>query len=223
MEDIKTTVEDTDTTEVNLVEPTTVLVREYVGGKNVNIEDNVIHCTYEYVLPSSVVMDSDYIHTDNNFTDEEKAKLASLKNADLTDYYTKEETDAAVEAIMDNYYTKQEVRTMILQDLESYYTKDEVDTKVSNYYTKEEVQQNLNTKEESILDTVSKNYYNKTEVDQKIASGGGGGGASTASEVSITDLGGYFTSNNVEGALQELAASLIDLDIAVSEQSGVVA
>lgn len=222
MEDIKINVEDTDTTEVELIEETTVLVREYVGGKNINIEDNVINCTYEYVLPSSVVMDADYIHTDNNFTDEEKAKLASLTNTDLTDYYTKEQTDAAVKALMGDYYTKQEVRVMILQDLENYYTTDDIDEFLASYYTKKESDDLIAKAKESVLTDVSKSYYNKTEVDNKIAASGGSGGASTALEVSIADMGGYFASSNVEGALQELAASLVDIDNAVSTQSGVV-
>jgi len=39
--------------------------------------------------------------------------------------------------------------------------------------------------------------------------GGGGGGASIAGAVAITDSGNYYTSNNVEGALQEVGSDLV--------------
>lgn len=244
MEDITVTIENEDITEVTLTEDTTVLVREYVGGKNIEIEDNVINCTYKYQLPTNVVTDSKYVHTDNNYTTAEKEKLANLENADLSDYYTKAQTDQAIADNMGDYYTKQEVRKMILDDLESYYTKDEVDqefknyykkteldTTFGNYYKKEETDEAIenavstsatNTKKE-ILDDVATDYYNKTEVNNLIASsGGGGGGASTAFEVSISDTGNYFSSTNVEGALQELGAELMGLTSAVDAQSEVV-
>lgn len=38
----------------------------------------------KYVLPSDVVHDSRYVHTDNNYTTTEKSKLATLKNYDDT-------------------------------------------------------------------------------------------------------------------------------------------
>ncbi len=43
-------------------------------------------------------------------------------------------------------------------------------------------------------------------VTAAVAAGGGGGGASTATDVSISDAGNYYTSTHVEGALQELGA-----------------
>lgn len=55
-----------------------------------------------------------------------------------------------------------------------------------------------------------------------ISSTASGGGASDASEVSITDAGNYFASNNVEGALQELGASLSGIALAVNNQNEVV-
>lgn len=246
MEDITVTIENEDTTEVRLTEETTVLVREYVGGKNISIEDNVINCTYEYQLPASVVMDNNYVHTDNNFTTAEKEKLANLENADLSDYYTKSQTDQAITDSMGDYYTKQEVRKMILDDLESYYTREEIDIAFKNYYTKTEldaafanyykkaevddaissaVSTSATSTKKEVLDAVALDYYNKTEVNNLIATsggGGGGGGASTASEVSITDANDYFYSTDVEGALQELGRELVGLAGAVNVQSGVV-
>jgi hypothetical protein len=50
------------------------------------------------VLPSDVVQDNNYIHTDNNYTGEEKTKVAnSLVAEDLEDYYTSEEVDTIIE------------------------------------------------------------------------------------------------------------------------------
>jgi hypothetical protein len=220
--------------EVTLVEPTTVLVKEYKAGKNIKIEDFTIHNTYEYQLPSNVVRDSSYVHTDNNFTDNEKAKLANLENADLSGYYTKDETDEKITSDLGNYYTKNETRTMILQDLESYYTKDEIDgqktdtdTKITNtnnkfadYYTKTETDNKINDAKTTVKSDISNDYYTKSEVNSMIS--GSTGGASTASEVSIDDTGAYFSSNNVEGALQELGLALLDVDEALSVQEVVV-
>lgn len=42
---------------------------------------------------------------------------------------------------------------------------------------------------------------------EEICAGGGGGGPTTADQVSITDAGGYYTSDNVEGALQEIGSA----------------
>ena len=235
--------------EVTIVEPTTVLVKEYKEGKNIKIDDFTIHNTYEYQLPSNVVRDSSYVHTDNNFTDNEKAKLERLENADLSGYYTKDETEVKITSDLGNYYTKSETRTMILQDLESYYTKDEIDAqatkqknetnskitetnnKFANHYTKSETDTKIsnsvsssstNTKAET-LNEVADNYYNKTQVENMIASSGGGGtGASTAIEVSIEDTGAYFASDNVEGALQELGLALLDVNEALDVQEVVV-
>lgn len=43
----------------------------------------------KYVLPENVVEDSNYVHTDNNFSTEEKNKLNSLENYDDTDLKNK--------------------------------------------------------------------------------------------------------------------------------------
>ncbi len=50
----------------------------------------------------------------------------------------------------------------------------------------------------------------------------GPAGSSTAYNTSITDSGGYYSSNNVEGALQEIGYSLAGLSNAISQQSEVV-
>lgn len=195
MEDIEIALESPETTEVEQVKEVVVLVREYKAGKNISIEDGTIHCTYEYILPSSVVKDASYVHTDNNYTKEEKEKLARLENADFSDYYNKAQTDSAITTSLGNYYTKQETRTMILQDLESYYTKEDTDNKVA---------------------TELENYYEKTEVENLVAS-------VTATDVAIADTAKYFNGENVEVALQEIGATLAGVATALATQSEVVA
>jgi len=49
---------------------------------------------------------------------------------------------------------------------------------------------------------------------------GGGGGATTAADVSIADAGNYYASTDVEGALQEVGADLVALDIRVTATEG---
>ena len=51
---------------------------------------------------------------------------------------------------------------------------------------------------------------------EEICADGGGGGPTTADQVSITDAGGYYASDNVEGALQEVGLDLQDLNDAFS-------
>ena len=47
--------------------------------------DTIEEGANKYILPSDVVQDSAYIHTDNNFTTEEKVKLSGLNNYDDTE------------------------------------------------------------------------------------------------------------------------------------------
>ncbi len=94
--------------------------------------------------------------------------LVEIPEVDLTDYYTKDETNELIDKVsagdidLTNYYTKNETENLIDDaidnivipetDLSNYYTKSEVDEKIDNidvggdvdvdltdYYTKEEV------------------------------------------------------------------------------------
>lgn len=66
-------------------------------------------------------------------------------------------------------------------------------------------------------DRITASKLNKIEagidgVNQKIASGGSGGtGSNNAGDISIADTGNYFTSTNVEGALQEAGSQIKDI------------
>lgn len=64
----------------NNVETITYLKSDvYRAGTNISISnDGTINNTY--TLPSDVVQDSDYVHTDNNYTTEEKNKIADMSN-----------------------------------------------------------------------------------------------------------------------------------------------
>ena len=57
----------------------------YHAGTNISIaNDGTINNTY--TLPSDVVQDSNYVHTDNNYTSAEKTKLANLEEENETLY-----------------------------------------------------------------------------------------------------------------------------------------
>lgn len=55
-----------------------------------------------------------------------------------------------------------------------------------------------------------------------ISSVGGGGGSSDASDINITDAGSYFTSTNVEGALQELGAKDANLQTQINGKQATI-
>jgi len=67
----------------------------------------------KYVLPSDVVRDSNYVHTDNNYTTEEKNKLAGLQNYDDTSI--RED----ITNLGKNTYNKTETQELIDQAIES--------------------------------------------------------------------------------------------------------
>ena len=56
---------------------------------------------------------------------------------------------------------------------------------------------------------------------KNVSSGNSGVGVSTASDVSISDASGYFDSNDVEGALQEIGAELSGINTLIG--TGVIA
>lgn len=123
---------------------------------------------------------------------------------DLSNYYTKEETDRKVEAHtpdMSDYYTKDDVDKKIeasAPDLSGYYTKEEVDKKVedhtpdlSGYYTKEEVDDKIDGKEVDLS-----GYYTKEEVDKKV-------------EESSTDLSDYYTKEETDNKVSEAVSNIV--------------
>lgn len=109
---------------------------------------------------------------------------------DLSSYYTKTETDAAIEEAvgaieipevdLSNYATKDEIPSTTGLATEQY-VQDEIGkiehptTDLSNYYTKEETDSAIKTAVDAIeipegsSDVDLSNYYTKTEVDEKIA------------------------------------------------------
>ena len=66
---------------------------------------------------------------------------------DLTNYYTKQETETYVQTELESYYTKEEIQ-------ENYYDKDSIDSQLGDYYTKEEIQEN---------------YYDKDSIDNQLS------------------------------------------------------
>lgn len=99
--------------------------------------------------------------------------LKPQEAADLTNYYTKEETDNKIEDAISEIPST---------DLSNYYTKSQTDNKISeavgnipetdlsNYYTKPQVDQKITDAVDAIPGTDLSNYYTKTEVNDIISS-----------------------------------------------------
>lgn len=60
-------------------------------------------------------------------------------------------------------------------------------------------------------------YEIAAEIKKQIAESGGSGGASSADKLPVTDAGNYFVSENVEGVLQEIGATLDGLEAELAE------
>ena len=88
----------------------------------------------------------------------------AIADIDLTDYYTKTETDAKVKAVDDRLSVKDEVISTALNELH-----DEIENidipDVSNFVTSGQVQTQI---DEAIADIDLTDYYTKTETDTKI-------------------------------------------------------
>ena len=106
-------------------------------------------------------------------------------NVDLSNYYTKEETDALIpstEGLATEEYVDNAVSNIPTTDLTGYATEEYVSTAInsipatdlSNYYTKDET-------------------YSKTEVDTLVANSGGSSSGETT-----TDLTNYYTKDEVD-------------------------
>ena len=118
------------------------------------INTDITNLVLQAIAQLAIVIDSNYVHTDNNYTTTEKSKLASLP--------TSSELDAefvSVRSLFDSYYNKTQINELldvIRNTFNSYYNKTQIDSLLSsitsefaNYYTKS-------------------NLYTKTEVDAKV-------------------------------------------------------
>jgi len=74
------------------------------------VDQKIAEAAIEGELPDGIVIDPNYVHTDNNFTTTEKNKLASLNNYDDTALSNRV---TATEATLANTYTKSEVDEMV--------------------------------------------------------------------------------------------------------------
>ena len=112
------------------------------------------------------------------YVDNAIANVPSGGNVDLSNYYTKEETNALIpstEGFATEEYVNNAVSNIPTTDLTGYATEEYVSTAInsipatdlSNYYTKSET-------------------YSKTEVDTLVANSGGGGSSSGGSSSGIT-------------------------------------
>lgn len=116
---------------------------QYTAGDNITIENNVISATVptktsDLTNDSNYVSDSSYVHTDNNYTTNEKTKLAGLSNYDDT------EVRGLITGLTSSKADKTELPTKVsdltndsgfidkdVNNLTNYYKKSEVDTSLS--------------------------------------------------------------------------------------------
>lgn len=99
-------------------------------------------------LPAGVVVDADYVHTDNNYSNEDKAKV---RDFDLTGYPTNSSisanyaTKAELQSVDDNHPTNASVNATYLKkvdlpnELTDYVKNASLNTKLEDYPTKNDV------------------------------------------------------------------------------------
>ena len=120
-------------------------------------------------LPAGIVIDANYVHTDNNYTNEDKAKVRDfdltgyVENASLVANYA---TKAELQSVDDNHPTNASVNTNyakkadIAHELSNYPTNASVNT---NYLKKSELANELSDYPTNT--SVNTNYAKKTELE----------------------------------------------------------
>lgn len=139
--------DDEQTISVNLTDYNDEEVRELIQENKKEIEDlkeeieniDIPTKTSELTNDSDFVSDERYVHTDNNYTNEDKNKLASLENYDDT------EIKAEIQGIENNKADKSEI-----PDVSDFVTKDVND--LTNYELK------VNTGTNILMTIDSSNY-----------------------------------------------------------------
>lgn len=111
-------------------------VEEYVGGKNIDINGNVINCTID---TSAFVTEDELDGYATEAVVDEK-----IENS-LTGYATEEYVQQQV--IEAGSVTTDIVEEMIDESLVDYYTQDEIDAVLDDYYTKTQVDSKINTQQ----------------------------------------------------------------------------
>lgn len=161
-----------------------------LGNNQIMVAPSICHCTKE---STDWQMDS----TGAWFRQKSTQDVNATVQLDLSNYYTSEETDQAIEDAIDNidlsnYYTKTQTDIKIASDinssLTSYYTKSQIDGKLANYITSSALSSALSayyTKTE--IDTKFSNYYDKSDINSLFAN------YYTKSEINSN----YYTKTNV--------------------------
>jgi len=120
-------------------------------------------------LPAGIVIDANYVHTDNNYTNEDKVKVRDfdltgyVENASLVANYA---TKAELQSVDDNHPTNASVNT-------NYAKKTDIANELSNYPTNASVNTNYLKKTELANElsdyptntSINTNYAKKTELE----------------------------------------------------------
>lgn len=129
--------------------------------------------------------------------------LVEVPEVDLTDYYTKDETNELIDKVsagdidLTNYYTKNETENLIDNAIDNIVIPE---TDLSNYYTKSEVDEKIdNIEAGGETDVDLSNYYTKDEVYTKDETNGIIEGIRVTIPTKTTDLNNdsNFITNNV--------------------------
>lgn len=131
--------------------------------------------------------------------------IVEVPEVDLTDYYTKDETNELIDKVsagdidLTNYFTKEETESLIDDAIDSIVIPE---TDLSNYYTKSEVDKKIDDIEIPNVDL--SDYYTKDEVYTKEETNALIDGISGGD----TDLTNYYTKNQTDGLIDDLVSDI---------------
>ena len=122
-----------------------VLSNYYTTGETytkTEVDTAIANAALDGSLPQGIVIDANYVHTDNNYTNEDKAKV---RDFDLTGYPTNSSlvanyaTKAELQNVDDNHPSNSSVSN-------NYVKKNDIDNYLSDYPTNSSVSENYATK-----------------------------------------------------------------------------
>lgn len=151
--------------------------------------EKVIGAAAFEIVPRAKPDDYVYTQTEVKTWEELDKKIDKLVGIDLSNYYTKEEVDAALAGVevdvdLSNYYTKSEVDEALAN----------VDVDFSNYYTKAETDAAINAAKPDLTDYALKSDIPSLE--------------GYAKTTDIPDVSGYQTAEQVNAAIEAYVGTI---------------
>lgn len=142
---VENAINELNTQKVNVETGKGLSTEDYTTNEKQKLE-GIEENANNYVLPSDVVQDANYVHTDNNFTNNDKSKLNNLSNYDDTNIKSN------IKELQDNKVDKVTGKQLSTND----YTNEEKE-KLSNLvnYDDTEVKQGITNLQNNKVDKVS--------------------------------------------------------------------